>query len=64
VDVSKLAELRHECEAIRVRALAITDKPELTPADRKQFEELVELLEEIRDYSARLTRRNEKWRLS
>jgi len=57
----KLADLRQECEAIRARALRLTDKPELTADDRKQIEECIELILEIKDYSARLTRRKEKW---
>jgi flagellar basal body rod protein FlgB len=61
--LARQLDLRIEREEIFARALAITDKPKLTAADRKQFEELLELLGEIQDYSARLNRRGEKWRI-
>jgi hypothetical protein len=60
--VDKLADLAAQRAQVLATARAITDKPVLTADDRKHFEELMELLEEIKDYSARLTRRGEKWK--
>jgi len=44
----KLADLDQECKQIRTRALALTDKPELSADDRKQIEECIELILEIK----------------
>jgi len=57
----KLADLDQECKQIRTRALAICDKSELSVDDRKQIEECIELILEIKDYAARLNRSREKW---
>lgn len=56
----KIDELRAESARLAARAVAITEKPQLTAEDRRQFEELLELLYEIEDYSARLQTRNWK----
>lgn len=53
----KLEDLRQQKAQVADKARAILDKPELTAL------EYLELLEEIQDYSARLTRRGEKWRI-
>jgi hypothetical protein len=58
----KIADLRAESDRLAALAIAITNRPELTPEDRKRFEELLELIEEINDYAARLQRPGEKWR--
>jgi hypothetical protein len=60
--VEKLADLSAQRSQVLATARAITDKKELTALDRKHFEEMMELLDEIKDYSVRLTRRGEKWK--
>lgn len=58
----KLDELRAESARLAARALAITNQPEITPKDRENFEELLQLLFEIDDYAARLQTPGEKWK--
>ena len=58
---AKLEHLRAETAQLRAAVEAIAAKPEPTAADRRDFEEFVELILEIKDYAARLQRPGEKW---
>ncbi len=58
----KLDDLAVQRAQVLATARAITEKPELTVEDRCHFEECLSLIEEIKDYSVRLTRREEKWK--
>jgi hypothetical protein len=60
--VDKLADLAAQRAGVLSQARAITDKPQLSVDDRRQFEEFMELISEIENYADRLQRRNEKWR--
>jgi hypothetical protein len=60
--LDKLSDLRAQRAQVLARALAITDRPVLTALDRTNFEECMELLDEICDYARRLQRHGEKWR--
>jgi hypothetical protein len=59
---ARLAELNQQRNQVALRAHAIAEKPELTANDRRVFEECLELVKEIEDFSARLQRAGEKWR--
>ena len=58
----RLEDLRKEKKRVLWRAYAITEKPQMTIADRHDFNECMELVTEIDDYAARLQRQKEKWR--
>jgi hypothetical protein len=58
----RLDDLAAQRAQIIATARAITEKPQLTVDDRRHFEECLALIEEIKDYSVRLTRRGEKWK--
>jgi hypothetical protein len=60
---SRLAELRAATLRVRASAQLLTEMP-MTAHDRKRFEELVELVSEIRDFARRLRNSpREKWRI-
>lgn len=58
----KLADLSAQRSQVLATARAITEQPELVAEDRRRFEECLELVSEIENYAARLTRAGEKWR--